>query len=368
MPGLAGPRARRVLILVLAVLFVGAAATAGLSRVANELPKPLATVAGLPERVWARFFPPRVPRRVRLADLTPPERQAVDELARRLEGQIVWSSNRGGNHDLYLLDLQSRTARQLTRHPHVDFFSRFSPDGRRIVFNRSQREYVSPRDPTGWDVYVIGVDGSGERLVARNGYWPQWAPGGEAVTFARGTQVFQVDLATGRETVLLDAATTEGIMGGLETPEVSPDGRRLALTARGRSFGGVAVVDLATRAVTRITEGQACELTWTPGGGLLWVDPSGNGGTRILGLAPGAAPRAASVVMDLPGRYSHEYFPRLSNDGRWLVWSAAAEGHEHDRADYEVFVWEVGKPVAQAVRLTHHPANDQWPDLYVRAR
>jgi hypothetical protein len=44
--------------------------------------------------------------------------------------------------------------------------------------------------------------------------------------------------------------------------------------------------------------------------------------------------------MDLPGAYSHEYFPKLSNDGRWLVWGAAAEGHEHDRADYEIFVWE----------------------------
>src|SRR5262245_40975728 len=147
MPSLVGPRARRVLFLALALLLVGAAATAGLPRVANNLPKPFATVAALPERVWARFFPPRVPRRVRLADLTAPERNAVDTLARRLDALIVWSSNRGGNHDLYLLDLQSQTVRRLTKDPHVDFFSRFSPDGRRVVFNRSQREYVSPRDP-----------------------------------------------------------------------------------------------------------------------------------------------------------------------------------------------------------------------------
>lgn len=356
------------MIVGLAVLVVAAAATAALPRVASELPKPLATVAALPERVWARFFPPRVPRRVRLADLTGPERETVDTLARSLDGQIVWSSNRSGNHDLYLLDLRSRTVRRLTRNPHVDFFSRFSPDGRRLVFNRSQREYVSPRDPTGWDVYVIGTDGSGEQLLARNGYWPQWTADGEAVTFARETQVVRLDLATGRETMIVDAATTKGLMGRLETPELSPDGQRLALTARGRSFGGVAVVDLATRAVTRITERQACQLTWTPAGGLLWMEPRGHGGTRIAGLSRGAAPSAAGVVIDLPGRYSHEYFPRVSNDGRWLVWGAAAEGHEHDRADYEIFVWEPGTPAEQAVRLTHHPANDQWPDVYVPRR
>ena len=69
---------------------------------------------------------------------------------------------------------------------------------------------------------------------------------------------------------------------------------------------------------------------------------------------------------DLPGAYSHEYFPKISNDGRWLVWGAAAEGHEHDRADYEIFVWEIGTPWERAVRLTHYPGNDQWPDLWVR--
>ena len=69
--------------------------------------------------------------------------------------------------------------------------------------------------------------------------------------------------------------------------------------------------------------------------------------------------------MDLPGSYSHEYFPRVSSDGRWLVWGAAARGHEHDRADYEVFVWQIGQPVNEVVRLTHHPGNDQWPDIHV---
>jgi Tol biopolymer transport system component len=363
-----GPRGPRVLALGLGVLIAGAAAAAALPRVAHELPAPLAAVAALPERLWARVAPPRVPRGEQRADLTDPERQAVEMLAGRLDARIVWSSNRGGNHDLYLLDLRTRTVRALTRHPHVDFFARFSPDGRQVVFNRSQRPYVSFRDASGWDVYVTGTDGTGERLLARHGYWPQWTPDGTAVTFARGPQVIRLDLATGRETVLLDAATTEGIRGGIETPELAPDGGRLALTGRSPTFAGVAVIDLATGAMTRIQDRGVCQLTWTPAGGLLWVESEGRGGTRIVGLAPGAAPGAARVLMDLPGRHSHEYFPRVSNDGRWLVWGAAAEGHEHDRADYELFVWELGRPVAEAIRLTHHPGNDQWPDIFVGSR
>ena len=70
--------------------------------------------------------------------------------------------------------------------------------------------------------------------------------------------------------------------------------------------------------------------------------------------------------MDLPGRYSHEYFPRLSSDGKWLVWAATAEGHEPDVVDYEIFLWKVGTSFSQAVRLTYNPANDNWPDIYVQ--
>ena len=175
--------------------------------------------------------------------------------------------------------------RQLTNTPQVEFFSRFSPDGRRILFSRSQREYVSPRDPTAWDVYVINVDGTGERLLARNGYSPQWAPAGMRIIFLRGDQVIRLDLdgaGAGRESVLLDGPTTEGIAGGMETPELSPDGARLAVTVRSSQYGGVAVVDLATRAVTRLSPGQACQITWVPG-------PTRSCGWRPRGTA---APRS----------------------------------------------------------------------------
>jgi len=69
--------------------------------------------------------------------------------------------------------------------------------------------------------------------------------------------------------------------------------------------------------------------------------------------------------MDLPGERSHEYFPKLSQDAAWMVWAASAEGHEHDRADYEIYAWRVGTPWASALRLTYFAGNDQWPDVYV---
>jgi Tol biopolymer transport system component len=354
---------RRVLVALIAALLLGASVVTGLPLVADELPEPLAEVARLPERLWTRLFPPRVSAAARLAGLTGAEQEAVARLGARLDGRLVWSSNRSGNHELYLLDLRARTLRQLTRHPHVDFFSRFSPDGRRIVFLRSQRPWVSFRDETAWDVFLVNVDGTGEMRIAFGGYHPTWSADGRAVIFYRDAQVFRYDLATREEAMIFDGRASVAGVTTIGDFELAPDGRRLAFGLRG-SFAGAAVFDLDAQGLTPLTRVQACQTTWAPDGrSLLWVEIEGNGGTRIM--TGGADGRGRRVLIDLPGARSHEYFPKLSSDGRWLVWGAAAEGHEHDRADYDLFVWELGTPWESAVRLTQHPANDQWPDLYV---
>ena len=70
-------------------------------------------------------------------------------------------------------------------------------------------------------------------------------------------------------------------------------------------------------------------------------------------------------LVDFPGRRSHEYFPELSADGKWLVWGITQRGHDHDIADYEIYLWEVGTPQESAVRLTYHSGNDRWPDIFI---
>jgi Tol biopolymer transport system component len=366
---------RLVVVASLAILVSGLLTSVGLSRVAEELPKPLADVARLPERVWARLFPPRVKRSTRLQGLTEPERQTVEVLSRQVDGLVVWSSNRSGNHELYLLDLPRRSVRQLTHHANVDFFSRFSPDGRRVLFLRGQRQWVSFRDKSAWDLMLVNVDGEGEELLARGVFHPTWVADGSGIVFERGKQFVRYDLVTRRENVLLDVAKAfPGVGDDLGDVELSPDGRRLAFGLRGTfsgalglsgSFAGAVVLDLEARALAILTREQACQTTWAPDGRqVLWMETGGQGGTQIMSGSPDGTGRR--TFMDLPGAYSHEYFPKLSNDGRWLVWGASATGHEHDRADYEIFLWRVGTPWDQAVRLTQHPENDQWPDLWVR--
>lgn len=275
-------------------------------------------------------------------------------------GRIVWSSNRSGNHELYLLELPSGRLKQLTDDRRVDFGARFSPDGRSLVFMRSRRDWVSFRDKDSWDLILLDMETGGERRIARRGYHPTWGPHGDTIVFARGGRVVELDLETESERLLFDSETlTEG--REIWDPELHPDGSKLAVAIARR---GAIVLQPQASSYERLTDHHVCQTTWVPGTDeLLWMDSSGNGGTRVMrGAADGSA---VEVFMDLPGGRSHEYFPKLSQDAAWMVWAASTGEHEHDRADYDIYAWRVGTPWEDAVRLTYFAGNDQWPDIYV---
>ena len=342
---------------VLGLVVVLAAAGVTLSPFAGGgVDKLLRDLTNLPARAVTSVVPPQ---RGQLRDLRKRERDALRDLSQRLDAQIVWSSNRSGNHELYLLDLRSLEARKLTDHPHVDFSSRFSPDGRRIVFARSQREWVSFREKDAWDIYVLDVEGGDDQLVAHGGYHPSWTVDGRSVVFQRGSSIVNKHLDTGEETVLFKPSP--GFPPGASgDPALDAAAGRLALSVRGY---GAALINLRSQGWERLTEDQVCQTVWVPGTGeLLWVEPRGNGGTRIMTRS---ARGKVDVLIDLPGERSHEYFPNMSANGRWLVWGATAKGHEHDRADYEIYAWERGTLWETATRLTYYTGNDQWPDIHL---
>ncbi|MFH0953817.1 MAG: hypothetical protein V1873_05775, partial [Verrucomicrobiota bacterium] len=83
----------------------------------------------------------------------------------------------------------------------------------------------------------------------------------------------------------------------------------------------------------------------------------------ICRYAPGT--KSSEMWVSLKPAFKYEYFPRVSNDGRYLIFGASTGGHEHDTSDYEVFLWKIGDPATNVVRLSFHTGNDMWPDLWL---
>jgi hypothetical protein len=301
------------------------------------------------------------------------ELAAMKALGQKANGIVVWSSSRAGNHDLFTMKTDGSDVKQITKGDTVDWFPRFAPDGSKILFCRSKKGWVSERDANNsdkWDIWTVNVDGSDPQRLVENGSWASWVSGTEIV-FVRGTKVLEKDLGSGAETVLLDSAGNADLDGSsLQQPELSRDGAYIAITLRG-SKRETGIWDVAKKSWH--TTGLGCQINWVPSQNTIyWVNPTGNGGSEILHMpiADGKPPQPELdsdqlVLMDLPGRRSHEYFPELSADGKWMVWGITQRGHDHDIADYEIYLWEVGTPQESAVRLTYHSANDRWPDIFI---
>jgi hypothetical protein len=216
----------------------------------------------------------------------------------------------------------------------------------------------------------VTPDGKDETKVVDNASWGTWISNDEIV-FARGTAILRRKLSGGEETLLVDSAKVPDLDSALmQQPEMSKDGAFIAITLRG-SKRETGLWDVKKKVWRRTGEG--CQINWTPDGDeVYWVHPTGNGGSRVLHVpvSKGKATKSdadldALTLIDIPGRRSHEYFPQLSRDGKWLVWAATQRGHDHDIADYEIYLWEVGTSADTAVRLTYHSGNDRWPDIFI---
>jgi len=300
------------------------------------------------------------------------EQAAMTNLGKELKALIVWSTSRvSGNHDLFIMNADGTGERALTKNDNVDWYPRFSPDGKQVLFCRSKSGWASEGKTDHnemWDTFVINTDGTGEKKLVSDALWGTWIDGGK-ILYSRNDKIYTMDLTSGEEKVLCDSK--DGLPGAvLQQPELSPDGKYLAMTLRGRRRE-TGILNLEKKEWTKTGEG--CEVNWFPSADrIFWVNPSGNGGSEIFAAAVKDGKLADPGIkydklkwVDLPGKQSHEYFCKLSQDGKWLVWCATIFGHEHDIYDYDVFCWKVGAPIEQAVRLTFHTGNDRWPDIFV---
>ena len=310
------------------------------------------------------------PPRGEAVEPTPAEAAARDAMLRAFGGRIVWSSNRSGSHDIWILDGPGAQPRRLTRSGFTDTYPRFSPDGTKVAFSRSTEPWVSQRNFDKWDTWVLDLATGEERLVATNAYQACWDPTAPVLYAVRagGRQLVAVsaDPAAPRESVVLESGAAplgDGVCATL--PDAHAGDPMFALTLRG-AINATVHVRLADGIKLRESElreiAGGCQMVWRGGNprDFAWMDHPGHKDTAIYTLD---AEGRRTVLLDNPGDWSHEYFPRFTADGRWLVYGASEGGHEQDSADYEIFLWDTADTNAPPARLTFHTGNDCWPDI-----
>ncbi len=159
--------------------------------------------------------------------------------------KIVFTSDRGGDLDIWVMDSDGRNARQLTHTLGYDGGPWWSPDDKLICFRAYHPE--TPEEiadykallkqhlirPTTLDLYVMNADGSQVRRITNDraaniaSFAPSWTPDGKALVFAsnrddpdrRKFEVYKINL---------DGSGLERITYGSQFdgfPNFSPDGK-----------------------------------------------------------------------------------------------------------------------------------------------
>jgi Tol biopolymer transport system component/serine/threonine protein kinase len=143
---------------------------------------------------------------------------------------VVFSQKVDGHIQLCAIDLESRAIAQLSNSQENEWQHSFSPDGKQIIFTRSRAQGVQR------DIWIMGSDGDNPRLVAaapgqEEFVNPRFSPDGRRITFQklqnRQWDIWVMNLNGGAQTRLTFAG------GGW--PNWAPDGRRIAFMSRMRT-------------------------------------------------------------------------------------------------------------------------------------
>lgn len=115
------------------------------------------------------------------------------------ENKIVYTSNKSGDLELYVLDLDTRKEIQITSELGYDGGAFFSPDGKQLVWRSSRpktdEEVAKYKDllsknlvaPSDMEIYVGNIDGTNIRQVTNLGganWAPFFHPSGEKILFS----------------------------------------------------------------------------------------------------------------------------------------------------------------------------------------
>jgi len=138
--------------------------------------------------------------------------------------QILFSSNRGGNLDLWMIDRATGALRQITDDPAQDWDPAFTPDGRHLLWD-------SHRGGSALEVWISDLDGSNARQVTHDGVSAQ-NPGmtsdGRWIVYWSGDTAHQ---RQGIWKIHPDGSGAELLLTtSVALSDVSPDGRYVAVT------------------------------------------------------------------------------------------------------------------------------------------
>jgi TolB protein len=187
-------------------------------------------------------------------------------------------SDRDGDEEIYVMRADGKRLRQLTRNgvrpdgtTIADVLPAWSPDGRRIAFTSNRGGQL--------DVYLVNADGSGLMRLTRArraiDVAPAWSPDGTRIAFASdraGVNNLEIYVMKVDRSGLTRPTFTGGdhdVLGDDNLPDWSPDGTRIVFASTRDQNEEIYVMNADGSGQTRLTATLGADESrpaWSPDG------------------------------------------------------------------------------------------------------
>lgn len=327
------------------------------------------------------------------------EQAALDAAKGKIPGFIIFESNRDGAWHLYRMNSDGTDVRKLTNVKRANTgeptYAAISPDGKTIAW---EHRYTTQDG----EIWLMDSDGGNQRPLyspAENpktrGNRPSWLPDGRLKFSRSGSMRKQtvwvydfkkpdpaplnlVEKITGKdepdlpknhqswqEELLVDFREvkpkfqTKRILLHETTPDLKNFVAWCKYPGRGvwwMSFDG---------AKQEKIHGGCSPRVLPDGKNFIWVLNAGKFGIGSL-----TTPMQTQLLFGgpYPEVFDHGYFPYLTPDYQWLVFSACPfNEHDQETSNYQIFIVKMGpdlKPVGMPTRLTFNKSTERYPVMW----
>ena len=268
---------------------------------------------------------------ISIASCTEPKQKITHVPIKKIDREIAFVSNRSGNSEIYIMDINGGSLQNITNNESLDFSPSWSADGANIYFyskrvgnaeiyrtkssgdelkritnhpaadvlpvpspNGKWILFVSERDSISRNLYIADIDGSNVKPLTLNEDYeesPDWSPDGQKIIFTRQIrESTDTSHAANGEIHIMNAdgrnvqrlTNKEGYDSGAK---FSPDGEKIAFYGHHDNFWDLYLMDIDGGNLLNLTNDtiECYSPDWSPDGESL-VYTAGADGTYNIWL------------------------------------------------------------------------------------
>jgi Tol biopolymer transport system component len=243
---------------------------------------------------------------------------------------LAYAAESGGRRKIFLRSLSSGESRRLTSGDFDDVQPAWSQDGKSVLFVRSRepRAKLEPGDVFGWytggDVWQIDVASGRELRLVENAFNPSVSPDGSRIavdaSWAGPRRIWTVD-TRGLNAQQMTTDVSEAVAH--YRPRWSPDGRKIVFQNQESTKFDVRMADVRTKEIEWVTNDVPRDIhpAWSSDGRFIYFSSDRGGGLNLWRIPVSAEGKTSGKAQQVTTGAGQDVDTAVSRDGKRLAFT-----------------------------------------------